>query len=601
MLDETDVLLDDLQEWKRPDLYENRPPPLVIEVFVDTANLAQNQALVIVDDTGRRWDVADALSSAAGSSPPRSKNGSRFCEVVLERWTIQLGAAHGYTAAELKDPLPNVYKKGVVLFRSLYTMLRFLPTWKLYKKLGRQALKLKYRIRQGHGLAQGQKDSLSTPLCPSEHNSDQIVEHHENGVLVTPAGLLSCVVDYRVSCGLDQADTESLLSSRFLGLDEGMPTLPAGRSLPGGRAEQRRSRYSSTVAPTTTLTRERPRGLLGAYGSLGTFHATDKRGSPVTELKQRTQDAEDENEDDDMDRLDRIRDEEGASFSRRKSANFITNSPFKGGSLASSPRPSPSPSTSVGKATPLLDKYSGTVSTSSSKRASLNTLPQQNLRTPSSASNEVAVASPSSSAPKPAPSKYSSSFSNRTRRLTSQSSKTGDSNASSGRGSSDSKEKSGQLNEGTAGSSGSAKTDDEDIATFLSDIDVASKSIKFNTPPSARDNVVNLSKYSMMRDPSTQLAEEMSSSSLIQTSITPPSRRLSNVPGLSTSSSPSRALAQHAPHVRSRLSTHSIVEEPTGASGTSGEGSDSPKIHEDQDEEDDELPFIFPHDNFSSE
>ena len=99
-----------------------------------------------------------------------------------------------------------------------------------------------------------------------------------------------------------------------------------------------------------------------------------------------------------------------------------------------------------------------------------------------------------------------------------------------------------------------------------------------------------------MRDPSTQLAEEMSSSSLIQTSITPPSRRLSNVPGLSTSSSPNRTLT-HAPHVRSRLSTHSIAEEASGASAVSGEGSDSPKIPEAEEEEDDE-PFIFPQDNF---
>jgi autophagy-related protein 13 len=89
----------------------------------------------------------------------------------------------------------------------------------------------------------------------------------------------------------------------------------------------------------------------------------------------------------------------------------------------------------------------------------------------------------------------------------------------------------------------------------------------------------------------------MSSSSLIQPSLTPPSRRLSNVPGLSISSSPSRALA-HAPHVRSRLSAHSIAEEVTGAAGASGEGSDSPKIQEEEaEEEDDDMPFIFASDN----
>jgi autophagy-related protein 13 len=32
MLDETDVLSDDLQEWRRPDLSDEPPPPLEIEV-----------------------------------------------------------------------------------------------------------------------------------------------------------------------------------------------------------------------------------------------------------------------------------------------------------------------------------------------------------------------------------------------------------------------------------------------------------------------------------------------------------------------------------------------------------------------------------------
>ena len=93
-----------------------------------------------------------------------------------------------------------------------------------------------------------------------------------------------------------------------------------------------------------------------------------------------------------------------------------------------------------------------------------------------------------------------------------------------------------------------------------------------------------------MRDPSTQLAEEMSASSLVQPSLTPPSRRLSNVPGLSTSSSPGRNLT-HAPHVRSRLSTHSIAEE-IGNSGTSGD--ESPALAEEEEEDE---PFIFPQDN----
>lgn len=560
---------------------------------------------------GKRWDVADTLPTSANSSPKVTKNGARYCEVVLERWTIELGDPYRYSSAELNDLLPNVYKKGVVLFRSLYTYLRFLPTWRLFKRLGRQSgnhqsLKLKFRVREGEGPLRGQKDSLYAPLCPEHHNgSEDVVEEHAFEPLLCPAGPLSIRCAYRASAAFGVADSESLLSSRFLGQDEGIPTLPAGRSVPSSRNSGKLpERYSTTAAPTTTMAaRERPRGLLGAYGSLGTFHATDKRGSPVTELKQRA--AEEDDDSDEMDRMERLKREAGAS-SRRPSVNFLENPPFKAGSLASSPRPSPSPGTSAGKYDNSFLTKNTNLSTSgkSSKRTSLNALPQQQLRAPPSAT-DIAVVSPSSTSPKPAPpppSRYSSSFANRPRRLTSQSSKGAESTVSSGRGSTSSKEKSGLIPgeagaEGTPGSSGSARTDEEDIASFISDLEKTKDMDWVKKRPASRDTTVNLAKFSVLRDPSAQLAEEMSSSSLIQTSITPPSRRLSNVPGLSTSSSPSRALA-HAPHVRSRLSTHSIVEESTSgeASRTSG-GSSAARERDgaggEGEEEDDDLPFAF--------
>ena len=58
-----------MQAWKRPDLSEDRPQPLVIEIFLDTALVTNNQVLVIKDDSGKQFDVANALASSAGSSP----------------------------------------------------------------------------------------------------------------------------------------------------------------------------------------------------------------------------------------------------------------------------------------------------------------------------------------------------------------------------------------------------------------------------------------------------------------------------------------------------------------------------------------------------
>ena len=78
-------------------------------------------------------------------------------------------------------------------------------------------------------------------------------------------------------------------------------------------------------------TRERPRGLLGAYNSLSKFYRSDKRGSPVSELKQRVIEGDYE-EDDYIQRVDALRDEDGVL--RRPSVNFVENKPTVQGRFA---------------------------------------------------------------------------------------------------------------------------------------------------------------------------------------------------------------------------------------------------------------------------
>ena len=486
-----------MQEWKRPDLSENRPAPLVIEVYIDTSSLNPTQALVVHDEAGSRWDVCDALGSSANSSPRPTKNGNRLCEVVLERWTVSLSDTNNYTAAELDDLLPNVYKKGVVLFRSLYTLLRLLPAWKLHRRLarqpgGQQALKVKYRIRQEQGLARGQKDALLTPLCPSDstttrtRSSENVIGGHHFQPLVTPAGGLHIACTYR-STTLDfrVADAESLLSSRFLDFDLPRPSaIMTGRSLPSGRqpaqpypppspSPRTQPQYASPIASRSSTTKPK---LLNTYGSLGSNRT----------LAQAPTQSHDDN---------------------KSPRDILSNPPFKSGSMAS------------------------------------NTAPRQILpqvgsekSVPESFKRQSRPASPL--APQPsAPQRFSSSFANRTKRpiSASGSARTG----------------------GSGGSSGASVplSDDDAVVDFVSLLQNA----KLDEPID-RTRTISLARFQSMQQPSTALADEMSASSLINTGSTPPSRRLSNVPGLSTSSPPGlltqrlRTSNSNQPPVRSRLS-----------------------------------------------
>lgn len=597
------MLSDDLQEWRRSELSDEPPPPLVIEVYVDTSNLTQNQSLVVVDDVGRRWDVADSV--AAESSPKSNRAGGRYYEVMLERWTIELGDMGRYKASQLNDQLPNVYKKGVLLFRSLYTYARFLPAWKLHRRLSRQPsnaqpLKLRFRIRQGRtSAARVSKDALSTPLCPPDINNTKTTEHHDFAPLLCSAGPLSISLDYRTNADLTVADAEALLSSRFAGLDAGLARYPGGgRSLPGGnRHSVGQEDLNSSLAPAgSTRAGARVAGG-GAYGSLGTFHATGKRESPVSALRHRAASGASDTAPSPERRVT-----PQSIPTTSAGMDYIKNPPFKAGSVASSPRTnaaSPSPSTSA----PRPSTLTGT--SAHSKRLSLNTLPQQALRNPGGITPDMAIASSGSTSPKPAPvHRYSSSFAGRKRwTSTSQSSRAGESATSSGRASSSSsKEKSGglatDLATGASGSPGSGRTDEDDIAAFISTVERAKDLKAFSTrKPAPHNNVINLSRFKNMSLASSELAEEMSSSSLVQTSLTPPSRRLSNVPGLSTSSSPSR-MQPHAPHVRSRLSTQSIAEEVSSDKGRKpGREVEEEDEAVDEEESDDDEPFIFQQDN----
>ena len=213
-LDETDDYRDEIKRWKTCDLKDDRPSPLVIEVFLTTDQLHQGQRLVMLDDDGKRWDVQNALSSSYSNG-----NGKRRAtdsdEVILERWTIELGDHPGPLPPDLTTLLPLVYKKSIVLFRSLFTYCNFLPAWKLSRKIGKSrstmAMRICYRIVDGHTTnSLSRSDNLNMALSDS---SDLVTDDYTFGVTESPAGPFSVRVTYRLNCDFRIDDSEELLSS----------------------------------------------------------------------------------------------------------------------------------------------------------------------------------------------------------------------------------------------------------------------------------------------------------------------------------------------------------------------------------------------------
>lgn len=574
MLDDTDVLLQDLAEWKGMDAMAGQHPPLCIEIFLDTKGLGHKQSLVIRDDNGKRWDVSRALDNTS------SGRSGKATQVLLERWTINVGEKSSVHPAELTDPLPNVYKKAVVLFRSLYTYIRFIPAFKYYKSIAKQpanypSLKLAYRITNGD-FKSPHVDTLDLPLY---HSDEPVTDRQDFGPSHSPVGPLRISVQYRTNCEFSVEDSESLLSSEFMGLDNTYFEQTQRGAAPGS-------------LPTDKINAQETPDVGQAYGSMSTFHQVGPPTgtSPISALRAVRDMPSSSPTESPPQKLPpnhrtaqgpkpSLRSGDAPQYQRRTSVSF---QPFKAGSLSSSPAPGlaafPSPGSSLGRpsssfgrtaaANPLLQPRN---------RTSLTALPQQALRTPS-LPNDTAIVSSASSSPRPAPIKYSSSFGHRRNRFsTSGGSKTEDDNLSSGKGSVASSLQRGSdvLNEGEGGSSGEVKSDDDNISDFLKLLEAKKELKSFNRSDNAskesamRRTTAQLSKYQRLKDSHAALSDSVSSSTMLHRSSSSSSRHLSSVPAMiagtsvSTASSPGKPISPHTPHtpaIPSRLSANSIIE-----------------------------------------
>ena len=553
-----------------------------MEVYIDTSNFTSSQTLVIQDDNGKRWDVAEALNSS-GSSDGASRR-KRNNEVILERWKIELKDNLGERTYDFGSTLPTVYKKCIVFFRSLYSTAKIVPASKFVKSLHKNGsrLKINCRIVAGGGTQPGRFDPLTHPLYDSD---GPVTSEYVLGTTDTPAGQFSAEVSYRNDCNFRVDDAESILSSRFMGADEHFfqPSLPTTKGDP--------RRRNTKAAEVGSLPAHRQRGEdsgpVQAYGSLSTFHGNNvppRGSSPISALRNAKTMGSDTNSPP-PDSLPHARplnlsraslkSLEGVQLARKSSLSF---QPFKAGSLSSSP----------GRITPV--QQTGEMSPQSAPRPSgISALALAQARNRSSLTAgmpatlrggpvvpENAVPSSASSSPKPAPiSRYSSSFSHRRNRPSfgGTSRVIDDDQGSSGKQSLSSSVQpgSGILAEGgTGGSSGSLQTDDDNIGEFLKLLE-SKKTLQSFEPSNAaaKKTSAQLSKFQSMRESNNALTESMSSSTLLHRSSSSSSRQLSSVPhmvaatSMSASSSPGKPISPHTPHtpaIPSRLSANSIAE-----------------------------------------
>lgn len=566
-LEETDDYREEIRRWKTCDVQDDRPQPLHIEVFLTTDSLPQGQRLVVLDEDGKRWDVLNALGSSGNRQGKRRDTDPT--EVLLERWTIELGDQNAPMPPDMATVLPLVYKKSIVLFRALFTYCNFLPAWKLSRRLGKSrstmAMKIGYRFVDGQSTPNlSRSDNLNLPLTDSANG---VTSDYSFGTTESPAGPFTVRVTYRNNCDFRIDDSEELLSSRFLGSDDDLfrPSMPVEHE----KAERSRTDVGSLPNHRRSGQFDRPE-LGHAYGSLSTYHQAGigTGTSPMSALRSAKDYSTASSPAQDPVRPPQPVPASTSSSSRnslraqaagrRSSFSF---QPFKQPTLSASPLGA-SP---LGTSPRLASGHVPTLGslTEEAKRPAPNA-PAVAARKPSSLSSEHAVPTSASTSPKPAPVRYSSSFSHRRARLSSGGTtlKTDEDQNSSGRASAASSAQpgSGLLTEAaaTGGSSDSMQGDDESIQDFLKLLDTKKDLLNPEDAAAAeastRRTAAALNRFHRMRDSNAALSDSLSSSLVLHRSSTSSSRQLSSVPQMvaadsaSASSSPGKPISPHTPH-----------------------------------------------------
>lgn len=519
---DTDTFREELRLWKSIDISNAafyQIPPLTIEVVLLTRDLTANQTLVLLGKNGQRWDV--------GLGGLRKKLTSG--EIVLERWSIEWQVPHKKESPEL----PVAYKKSIVVFRSLFSLARLLPAWRLRKKLAKSKLTgttLKVACRVGNIPISG-SDQLRVSLNQSlVQGADCPIDKHCFHSVDTPAGRFAMAVEYRRDCDFRVDDSEALLSSQFLTSDHGLFNRPQS-SLPS-EVVRRAARQGSLP-----LAHAHPVHMSGAQSYLPHSLTSEVRPASNTSLTR---------------------------SDRRPSTALIQ--PFKTPSLSaspslehlsSSPRQSPSTPSSM----------------SIERTRSANHLLIQRVPSSLGESSPCAVfGSPRQNQAPQLVKRYSSSFGQRKgsftlRRRTSQSYSEYMANLESST---------------TRGSSRSPAmlippdVDDEEVGAFISLLDrrtpLAGTHFKDETTAasrilsasSAQKATHDLLKFQRLKDSHMVLVDSLMQSTIAQenastetTSSKRPSPPSVSVPMLSTS--PSKQISPHTPAIPSRLSESSVM------------------------------------------
>lgn len=185
-------------------------PPMIIETCLDLSQLSAHEHVVLHDDGKSVWPVLEGDQK----------------EIVVERWLIKFDANENAAVSSSAsggsppaDELPLMYKHAIVLLRTIYTLVRLLPLYKLRKMLSkhnsRNLVLVNHFLDGSQPVTSKNRIGLSKSIIPQHLLGESHLTQRDFTPIVSSVGSLSVSVVYRNHYNFRAQDQEERLSSQF--------------------------------------------------------------------------------------------------------------------------------------------------------------------------------------------------------------------------------------------------------------------------------------------------------------------------------------------------------------------------------------------------
>ncbi|KAI8642244.1 autophagy-related protein 13-domain-containing protein [Parasitella parasitica] len=187
---DNEKLKEELKFWKSLIKYQQdaeEPQPLVIDIYLETSE----PQLLQEGDDNRGWHRLDFGIQQ-----------NDIQRILIESWTLSLN----HPLPDYPVDLPNLYKRSIVFFRSLHSLVRILPSHSLFERLRLREgeISLGYRLSTTRS---NRKDEISLDHALTSSDTIQL---HEFKELSTPLGTFKLKLLFREHCQFDTKEESKL-------------------------------------------------------------------------------------------------------------------------------------------------------------------------------------------------------------------------------------------------------------------------------------------------------------------------------------------------------------------------------------------------------